>query len=192
MTVPEADRHLFVIFGGTGDLARRKLIPSLHRLITENDMADRCLVLGVAPGDLEDDEYRAWARKALIETGVDDLSAWADENVFYQRIGDDAEAYDRLRRRIETIEADRGLPGNRAFYLALPPSVFPAAITGLGNAGLASSPEWTRLVVEKPIGHDLTSARDLNSVVHEHFDEAQVYRIDHYLGLGSSGDRNKP
>jgi glucose-6-phosphate 1-dehydrogenase len=182
MTVPGADRHLFVIFGGTGDLARRKLIPSLHRLITENDMADRCLVLGVAPGDLDDDEYRAWTRKALIESGVDDLSAWADENVFYQRIGSDAEAYDRLRHRIETIEADRGLPGNRAFYLALPPSVFPAAITGLGNAGLASSPGWTRLVIEKPIGNDLTSARHLNTIVHQHFDETQVYRIDHYLG----------
>ena len=133
---------------------------------------------------LDDEEYRAWARKALIETGLgeDDLSAWADENVFYQRIGDDVEAYDRLRRRIETIEAERGLPGNRAFYLALPPSVFPGAITGLGTAGLNSSPGWTRLVVEKPIGNDLTSARDLNSVVHRHFDEAQVYRIDHYLG----------
>ena len=184
MTVAQVDRHLFVVFGGTGDLARRKLIPSLFRLITESGIADRCIILGVAPGDLDDEEYRAWARDALVDTGLDeeDLEAWCDDNVFYQRIGGDAESYDRLRRRIEEIESDLALPGNRVFYLALPPSVFPAAITGLGDAGLASSPGWTRLVIEKPIGTDLASARELNAVVHRHFDETQVYRIDHYLG----------
>jgi glucose-6-phosphate 1-dehydrogenase len=184
MTVAEVDRHLFVVFGGTGDLARRKLIPSLFRLITENGIADRRIVLGVAPGDLADEEYRAWARDALSDAGLgeDDLEAWSDDSVFYQQIGRDAESYDRLRRRIETIESDLALPGNRVFYLALPPSVFPAAITGLGDAGLNASPGWTRLVIEKPIGTDLGSARELNALVHRHFDENQVYRIDHYLG----------
>jgi len=183
MTVATVDRHLFVIFGGTGDLARRKLIPSLYRLITENDIADRCIVLGVAPSDLDDDAYRAWARDALVASGgEDDLEAWCDDNVYFQRIGRDAGSYDRLRRRIEEIESDRGLPGNRAFYLALPPPVFPDAIKELGDAGLAAGPGWTRLVIEKPIGTDLASARELNAVVHRHFDETQVYRIDHYLG----------
>jgi len=180
----EIDRHVFVIFGGTGDLARRKLIPSLYRLITENGIADRCVLLGVAPGDLDDDAYRAWTRAALKQTGVndDDLEAWCDDNVFYQTLDRDPGSYERLRDRIETIEEDRHLPGNRAFYLALPPSVFPSAITGLGEAGLNESPGWTRLVIEKPIRTDLKSARDLNSLVHNFFHEAQVYRIDHYLG----------
>jgi glucose-6-phosphate 1-dehydrogenase len=183
MTI-EVDRHVFVIFGGTGDLARRKLIPSLYRLITENGIADRCILLGVAPGEFDDDAYRAWTRDALRDTGLGDadLEAWCDDNVFYQTLGRDSESYGQLRRRIESIESDRGLPGNRAFYLALPPPVFSTAITGLGEAGLSKSPGWTRLVIEKPIGTDLESARELNAVVHEFFDEAQVYRIDHYLG----------
>ncbi len=178
------DRHLFVIFGGTGDLARRKLIPSLYRLITENGIADRCVLLGVASRDLDDTAYRVSARDALADSGLDDadLEAWCDENVHYQRLGSDRGAYDDLRRRIEAIESEHNLPGNRAFYLALPPPVFPVAVAGLGRAGLNRSPGWTRLVIEKPIGTDLESALDLNGVVHEFFDESQVYRIDHYLG----------
>jgi len=182
--VTDVDRHLFVIFGGTGDLARRKLLPSLYRLITESGIADRCVLLGVAPGDFDDPAFRTWTRDALSASGLDDadLEAWCDENVHYQRLGRDAGSYDDLRTRIEAIETDHGLPGNRAFYLALPPPVFPIAITGLGEAGLNRSPGWTRLVIEKPIGTDLESARALNAVVHEFFVESQVYRIDHYLG----------
>ena len=180
----EIDRHVFVIFGGTGDLARRKLIPSLYRLITENGIADRCILLGVAPSDLDDDAYWAWTRAALKETGLndDDLEAWCDDNVFYQTLGPASGSYERVRSRIEAMEEALDLPGNRAFYLALPPSVFPSAIAGLGEAGLNESPGWTRLVIEKPIGTDLASARELNSLVHKFFHEAQVYRIDHYLG----------
>jgi len=178
------DRHIFVIFGGTGDLARRKLIPSLYRLITENDVADRCILLGVATRELDDDDYRTWTRDALRDTGHDDadLEAWCDANVFYQKLGRDSGSYEELRRRIESIESDRDFPGNRAFYLALPPPVFPTAIAGLGEVGLSESPGWTRLVIEKPIGTDLESARELNALVHEFFSESQVYRIDHYLG----------
>jgi len=180
----EVDRHVFAIFGGTGDLARRKLIPSLYRLITENHVADRCILLGVATRELDDDAYRAWTRDALRDTGLSDtdLEAWCDDNVFYQKLGRDPGSYEELRRRIESIESDRDLPGNRAFYLALPPPVFPTAIAGLGEAGLSESPGWTRLVIEKPIGTDLESARELNALVHEFFNESQVYRIDHYLG----------
>ncbi|HZJ47733.1 MAG TPA: glucose-6-phosphate dehydrogenase [Acidimicrobiia bacterium] len=180
----EVDRHVFVIFGGTGDLARRKLIPSLYRLITENGIAGRCVLLGVASSDLDDDAYRTWTREALADSGLDDvdLEAWCDENVHYQQLGREAGAYDDLRHRIEAIEADHDLPGNRAFYLALPPPVFPIAITGLAEASLNRSPGWTRLVIEKPIGTDLESAQALNGVIHEFFEESQVYRIDHYLG----------
>jgi glucose-6-phosphate 1-dehydrogenase len=179
----EADRHVFVIFGGTGDLARRKLIPSLHRLMVENGLAGRCVIVGVSPSNFDDDGYRAWIRDALADAGVDrGDTVWRDEDVFFQQIGRDADSYDELRGRIETIEADRDLPGNRVFYLALPPAVFPAAIAAIGEAGLTAGPGWKRLVVEKPFGVDLASARDLNTVVHRHFHESQIYRIDHYLG----------
>ena len=85
----EIDRHVFVIFGGTGDLARRKLIPSLYRLITENGIADRCILLGVAPGELDDDAYRAWTRDALGDTGLSDadLEAWCDTTSTTRRLG---------------------------------------------------------------------------------------------------------
>ncbi len=179
----EVDRHVFVIFGGTGDLTRRKLIPSLHRLMVENGLAGRCIIIGVSPSDFDDDTYRAWVRRALLDAGVDDgLDVWRDEDVYFERIGRDRHSYEELATRIEAIESERDLPGNRLFYLALPPAVFPTAIAGIGEVGLNTAPGWTRLVVEKPFGTDLETACALNAVVHEYFDESKVYRIDHYLG----------
>jgi glucose-6-phosphate 1-dehydrogenase len=180
----EVDRNVFVIFGGTGDLARRKLIPALYDLITSQGAADRCILLGVASRDLDDDDYRAWTRGALRDMGIDDdgLKPWCDENVFYQRLGRGFGSFDALRSRIESIEAQRDFPGNRIFYLALPPAVFPSTVAGLGEVELNESPGWTRLVIEKPIGDDLESALVLNGLVHDYFEESQVYRIDHYLG----------
>jgi glucose-6-phosphate 1-dehydrogenase len=180
----EIDPHVFVIFGGTGDLARRKLIPALFEVITRDGLAGRCIIVGVASRDLDDDDYRAWTRAALRDMGLDnsDLESWDDESVFYQRLGRGFGTFERLRSRIESIEANRGFPGNRIFYLALPPALFPATVAGLGEAELNESPGWTRLVIEKPIGNDLESALELNVLVHTCFDEPQVYRIDHYLG----------
>jgi glucose-6-phosphate 1-dehydrogenase len=180
----EVDRHIFVIFGGTGDLARRKLIPAFYRLITENDIANQCVLLGVGRRDITDGEYRVWVRDALTAGGLEngDRDSWFDDQIFYQQIGADADSYERLSDRIATIETDQGLPGNRVFYLALPPTVFPSVISGLGQARLGDGPGWTRLVIEKPFGNDLESARSLNTLVHVFFEESQVYRIDHYLG----------
>ncbi len=178
------DRHVFAVIGGTGDLARRKLIPALYRLITENGVADRCVLLGVATTNTDTNHYRDWALDALAAAGLtaDDVKQWCDANVHYHQITSDADAYRSLQAELEGLEARLALPGNRVFYLALPPPVFPVVITGLGEAGLAQSPGWTRLVIEKPFGTDLKTARQLNSVVHRHFDESSVYRIDHYLG----------
>jgi glucose-6-phosphate 1-dehydrogenase len=176
------DRHLFVIFGATGDLTRRKLIPSLYRIITENGVADRSALLGVASRDLSDAEFRELAEESLSAVGVTGAAVadWCSR-MFYQPVGR-AEGFDGLRERIETIEADLSLPGNRAFYLALPPAAFGSTIERLGEAGLNQSEGWTRLVIEKPFGHDLASAHELNEHAHRSFDEDQVYRIDHYLG----------
>ncbi|HEX6146472.1 MAG TPA: glucose-6-phosphate dehydrogenase [Acidimicrobiia bacterium] len=180
----QVDPHIFVIFGGTGDLAERKLIPSLYRLIDGEEVGDRCVVLGVSRRDLGDEGYREWTRKALATagSGIEETSAWCDRNVYHQALGAGPEGYLSLRRRIEAIEAERGLPGNRVFYLAIPPVMFGPTIEGLGGAGLASGPGWARVVVEKPFGTDLETARQLNHLLREHFEESQIYRIDHYLG----------
>jgi glucose-6-phosphate 1-dehydrogenase len=121
-------------------------------------------------------------REALEATGFDPArsTTWCRERLHYHRLGRDG--YNDLAERIREIEELHNLPGNRVFYLALPPRVFPTAIDNLGAAGLDAGSGWTRLVVEKPFGRDRASAQELDAVVHRHFDESQVYRIDHYLG----------
>ena len=182
-----ADPCLFVIFGATGDLMRRKLLPALHQLIGDGLLPERCHILGVGRDEkLTDERFRRQARAALAEAGPktpQKARRWCDACVDYQGIGTGGAAdYERLAARIAEIERRRGLRGNRVLYLALPPAAFPGTIEALGKAGLNRSKGWTRLVIEKPFGHDLASARALNALVHRYFDEAQVYRIDHYLG----------
>lgn len=177
------DRHLFVIFGATGDLTRRKLLPALYHLMQMRDVAQNCYVLGTARSGWSDAQFRDAARTALSEHFSDDaLRTWCDCNLFYQPLGTGSQDYAGLRERIEALEAEHDLPGHRAFYLSLPPRAYGPTVEALGEAGLNRGPGWTRLVVEKPFGQDLTSARVLNDRVHTYFDEAQVYRIDHYLG----------
>ncbi len=173
------DRHLFVIFGATGDLARRKLIPALYELIAGADAWDSCRVLGVANSPLTDEAFQARATEALAAAGHPDAAEWVAGHFHYQRA---TEGFDALGDRIRQLEATHSMPGNRLFYLALPPSVFDDVIAGLGNAGLAEAPGWVRLVVEKPFGSDLASARELNGLIHRWFPESSVHRIDHYLG----------
>ncbi|WP_103027943.1 glucose-6-phosphate dehydrogenase [Salinibacter altiplanensis] len=182
--MPQIEPHLFVIFGATGDLTKRKLIPALYHLMQDADVARHCYVLGTARSNWSDEQFRDAARDALREKGHSEeaVSAWCARNLFYQCLGAEGDDYGALRDRIEQLERHLDLPGNRAFYLSLPPSIYGPAIEGLGTVGLDTSPGWTRVVVEKPFGYDLDSARTLNETVHAHFDEEQVYRIDHYLG----------
>jgi glucose-6-phosphate 1-dehydrogenase len=176
------DRHLFVIFGATGDLAHRKLLPSLYRIISEHDAAECSVLLGVSSAALSDTEFRHLVEQSLAAAGVstDAVRAWCSRMSFHS-VAHGAGLGD-LRHRIERLETDHGLPGNRVLYLALPPAAFPGTIERLSAAGLNRSPGWTRLVVEKPFGRDLASAEVLNSLLHRHFDESAIYRIDHYLG----------
>jgi glucose-6-phosphate 1-dehydrogenase len=183
----KAEACVFIIFGGTGDLMRRKLLPALAYLAAEKLLPARCQILAVARDrTLTDVRFRSWARKALGRAGAraaEKTSLWCDKCLHYQSIGQGAAAdYKRLAARVGEIERSRRLPGNRVLYLALPPGAVPGTIEALGKAGFNRSRGWTRLVIEKPFGTDLASAQRLNALAHEYFDEAQVYRIDHYLG----------
>lgn len=176
---------IFVIFGGTGDLAHRKLLPALARMPKGSDQRP-IHVLGVARShDFDDASYRQWVDQALQRAGVSEAerNAFCGKCLHYLSLGEGSAAdYDRLRERIEGIEAAHALPPNRVLYLALPPKAFSATVERLADSGLHESQSWTRLVIEKPFGSDLASAVELNRKLHQHFTEDQIYRIDHYLG----------
>ncbi|MDR5683227.1 MAG: glucose-6-phosphate dehydrogenase [Armatimonadota bacterium] len=172
--------HVFVIFGATGDLTARKLLPALYDLADKGFLPRRHAILGVSRSrEMDDARFRAWARGIL----GDRARSWCDTCLHFRSIGAGApDDYRRLGAEIDTLERAGDLPGNRVYYLALPPAAVPSTVVGLGEAGLSRSRGWTRLVVEKPFGWDLDSARQLNALVHRYFEEPQVYRIDHYLG----------
>jgi len=173
--------HLFIIYGGTGDLARRKLLPSMYQIMVDSGLAEDSVLLGVSSRELDDDGYRSFARRALSETGIEDAAKWCDQRVYFQAVAHN-EGLGALADKIAAIETTHRLPGNRVFYFALPPNAVPDVAVALSTAGLSRSPGWTRVVIEKPFGRDLASARSLNNLIHRHFDESQIYRIDHYLG----------
>ncbi len=166
---------------------RRKLLPALFRLSQKYKLGNHFKILGVARStDHSDESYRDFGSEAIQEfvSGVNgSANEWAQSCLYFQSIRKGTpEDFQNLHKKIEQIEAETGLPGNRVFYLALGPSAFAPTINGLGNAGLNKSAGWTRLVVEKPFGHNLETAQELNATVHANFNEKQVYRIDHYLG----------
>ena len=180
----EAAPALFCLFGATGDLARRKILPALFKLHAAG-AAPNVYVLGVTrTADIDDTSFRGIATEAVSGGSRSrEAAVWADSRLHYQPIGDGTpDDHAALARRIEEIESRHVLPGNRVFYLALPPAGFAPTARGIASAGLARSAGWSRLVVEKPFGHDLESARALNDALHEGWTEEQIYRIDHYLG----------
>jgi glucose-6-phosphate 1-dehydrogenase len=200
------DRHLFVIFGATGDLSHRKLIPALWEIERHTSAKGRATILGVARAGITDPEYRAQVVEALTKDGHAggsggghgsaagnggqaggasdaELAEWVHRSVYFQSLGDQGPAaFAALRARIERIELEQKIPGNRAFYLALPLPAFAPTVEALGAAGLNTSPGWTRAVIEKPFGHDLASAQSLNALLHRFYDERSIFRLDHYLG----------
>jgi glucose-6-phosphate 1-dehydrogenase len=177
---------IFVVFGGTGDLAQRKILPALYKLHAMGRTAAGCVVVGVSrDADTTDESFRRMACEAVAESGVAraEAEAWAARWLFFQSTGAGTEAeFVALRDRITGLEREFALPQNRSFYLSLPPAAVAPTATMLGTVGLNRSEGWTRLVVEKPFGRNLESARALNALLHEWFDESQIYRIDHYLG----------
>src|SRR5579883_1526521 len=178
---------VIAIFGATGDLAHRKLIPALCEMSAANQLPTNTSILGLGrKTDITDDEFRSQVRKSIrdfVGSDSEELGHWCEKCIHYFGMGDSGpEDFEKLNEKITAIERTFDLPGNRIFYLATPPQAFGPTIESLGEAGLNSSEGYTRLVIEKPFGHDLKSAEALNDLIHKHFREDQIYRIDHYLG----------
>ncbi|HEX2211474.1 MAG TPA: glucose-6-phosphate dehydrogenase [Longimicrobium sp.] len=180
---------VLVIFGGTGDLARRKLMPALWKLREDGLLPGEFCIVGNSREAIGDDEYRARMRDALKEFAqAPDPKEWEEfeKHIFYVHGStDDPQTFVNLRERLEAADQEHGTRGNRLFYLALPPSVIAPTAEGLGRAGLVCDVDgdcWTRIIVEKPFGRDLKTARELNAALLGVFAEPQIFRIDHYLG----------
>jgi glucose-6-phosphate 1-dehydrogenase len=176
---------LIVLFGATGDLAKRKIFPALFSMSEAGQLPKKTVILGAGLSkDTSEEKFRELSAHALhdfLEDHSDRAVPWCNECLFFQNLTDDTN-YAKLKERIESLEKEHNFEGNRILYLAIPPVAFGPTIESLGNANLQKSNGWTRLVIEKPFGHDLASAKELNDLVHKYFDEQQVYRIDHYLG----------
>jgi len=179
-----------VIFGASGDLTKRKLVPALYRLSQERLLPGEFAIVGVSRSPMSHDEFRAKMKDAVAtysEAKRVDEAVWQSfaQGIFYLP-GDinDPKAYRSLSDLLDRIDRERGTAGNRVFYLSTAPAQYSEAIRQLGGAGLARPADkgWTRIIIEKPFGTDLASAKQLNQEVAAVFDEDQVYRIDHYLG----------
>jgi len=198
---PTAPPSVIVIFGATGDLTRRKLLPALYRLAQQRLVPSEFAILGTGRQTHSDEEFRALMQAAVTEFGPDDAldeTAWQSfaKRIYYLG-GDfnDASLYGKLKTKLEEVDKEYDTEGNRIFYLATGPDNFGLIAKQLGDAGIArptktsgktaksaARKSWTRIIVEKPFGHDLDSARALNKTLAAVFDESQIYRIDHYLG----------
>jgi glucose-6-phosphate 1-dehydrogenase len=177
----------FVIFGATGDLAQRKLLPAIYNLAVRGLLPNRFAVVGYARTEMSDDEFRNFARAAVethSRTPIDDHFWPAFASMLRYHCGgfDDDGHFHALAELLEHVDAEQGTEGNRVYYLSTPSSFFPVIVQRMGAARLNRPSGFARIVIEKPFGHDLASAQELAEIVHRAFRERQIYRIDHYLG----------
>lgn len=190
-SVAVADPCAIVIFGASGDLARRKLIPALFELSECRSLARRFAIVGFARSEMNDSAFQDSAAEAVRRSSDgrafdgNELRSFAQSFTYVAGDYEQPNAFEKLSRRLDELDKERHLEGNRLFYLAMPPSVYPKVIAQIQKAGLAqpiTGNSWVRIIVEKPFGRDLASARELNRTVLAAFHESQVYRIDHFLG----------
>jgi glucose-6-phosphate 1-dehydrogenase len=185
----QADPCVMVIFGATGDLTARKLVPAVYNLCKSNHLSREIALVGVAREQLDTDQFRQLLtehmRKFATTLVDNDLWEWLSRRIYYVS-GDfaDTETYVRLTKTLESADKTHNTHGNYFFYLATSPVFFSEIVKQLGQCGLTTeeSQHWRRVIIEKPFGRDLESARQLNREVRKHLAENQIYRIDHYLG----------
>src|SRR5215470_5624867 len=188
-TAVPADPCCFIVFGASGDLAHRLLVPALYNLAARGLLPEAFAIIGVARAEKSEEAFRAELEDGLRRFAVGKV----DDEIARRLLGcvgyvaggaDDPATYQRLEEALTRVEGARGTRGNRLFYLATPPSAFAPIGRRLGETGLAreETRAWRRLIIEKPFGVDLASAQALNRELLEVLDERQIYRIDHYLG----------
>ncbi|MEP6910246.1 MAG: glucose-6-phosphate dehydrogenase [Actinomycetota bacterium] len=174
-----------VIFGASGDLTHRKIFPALYSLACRRLLPERFAVVGTARSEWSDDEFREQMERAVREFGRDDFKqdVWdrlAEATSYLSMDFADEGRENHLAERLNELDKGRGTRGNRLYYLAVPPSAMPTIVRELGERRRTEG--WVRLIIEKPFGHDLASARELTQLISAHFTEEEVFRIDHYLG----------
>jgi len=179
------DPCALVIFGASGDLTKRKLFPALYSLALRRLLPEKFGIVGVARTEESDDQFREAMKAAVQEFGRDDFRDetwdWLAERTRYLATDFSAEeGQQQLVKTLNELDKDYGTGGNRVYYFAVPPSAIAALIREIGEH--RSTEGWTRLIIEKPFGRDLASARELNAELQLNFDESEVFRIDHYLG----------
>ncbi|SET52611.1 glucose-6-phosphate dehydrogenase [Hymenobacter actinosclerus] len=185
---PNIKPTVFIIFGGTGDLNARKLSPALYNLFLDGWLPDQFAIIGTGRTRLTDEEFRTKLLADLNQFSRNGKARKEDwekfaPHIFYQ-VADvkTPAAYEQFSQRIAAFEEDWKVPANVIYYLAVAPEFFPIIATGIAQRHPEDDPTRVRIVIEKPFGHDLESARALNKLLAQHFQECQIYRIDHYLG----------
>jgi len=196
MNVEQLDGHvakagpcILVLFGASGDLVKRKLIPALYNLVREKLLPDEFAVVGFARRDTSSDDFREQMRRNLMEYATDEFSdddwKWLESRLYFVAGSfDDADAYRQLDEKLTEVDTTWHTGGNVLFYLAASPEYFGVIVEKLSAAGMVKqvNGRWRRVVIEKPFGRDLASARELNKKLLGFLEEGQIYRIDHYLG----------
>ncbi len=183
--IPEP--QIMIIFGASGDLTQRKLVPAIYQMKLERKLPPELTIVGVSRSDWSHDYFREQMREGVEEFGggIGQEEIWRDfaKGLFYCSGDiDNPESYQKLKAFLSELDEQRGTRGNRVFYLSVAPRFFGEAAQQLGKAGMLTDPNKHRLVIEKPFGRDLASAQILNQVVRQVCKEEQIYRIDHYLG----------
>ena len=176
---------MLVVFGASGDLTRRKIFPALYALARRKLLPERFAIVGAARSEWTDDEFRDRMEHAVREFGRDDFEqeTWdwlADATHYLAMDFADESREDKVAALLTKLDEEKDTRGNRVYYLAVPPQAMPTIVRELGERRTTEG--WTRLIVEKPFGHDLASARELTELIGSHFTEDEVFRIDHYLG----------
>ena len=180
------DPCIIVIVGASGDLTERKLVPALFSLFCQNTLPEGFLIIGTGRSDYTNKDFRNKMKSAVEKDIAFDKVKWTqfEAKLHYRSVVyDDVESFKILSKRMEEIETRHKVKGNRMYYLAVPPGLVDIIVTNMGSAGLSEETggKWTRLVVEKPFGRDLSSAVSLDRLIHQYFKEHQIFRIDHYL-----------
>jgi len=184
-----SENHLLVIFGASGDLTRRKLIPALFALHTQNLLPEAFAIVGAGRSGMSDEEFRQKTFEALKENAGKDLTKESIHDFlrmlhYVSFDTSQPQAYGKLKEKMETVATEHGIDGNCIFYLATPPDLYATIAQSLAMHQLNTNKDsgWKRLIIEKPVGYNQRSARELHKSLYSYFEESQLYRIDHYLG----------